>query len=361
MGFFRFLSRGRAALLATAAAAGDQLATCGVVGEAPADAVAGKASRLLLFPMGDVTLRDGRKFRLEGPEHAAQVITASAAYAGRRDIPVDYDHQLVYGVGKGAGGQAPAAGWIKPASLVADEKGIWGEVEWTTAATARLAAREYRYTSPSFTHDAAGRITGIRFLSLVNDNAIDELPAVAATQETAVNYAKIAAALGLSAEASEDDILAAIAKMAMPAAAMASAATALGLAADATAEAIATAAATAAAKSPDPAKFVPVAALDEARGRLAVLEKERQEKLVTAATEAGKLTPAERDWALGYIAKDEAGFNAMIAARPAIVTTGTQLQGDPAGKDKNGLTTDELAVCRALGVTPEAFATAKTN
>jgi phage I-like protein len=357
MGLFRFLSRAR---LATAASA-DAIATCGVIGDAPADAAAGTPSRLLLFPMGEVTLRDGRKFRLEGAEHAARVIAASTAYAGRRDIPCDYDHQLVYGVGKGAGGQAPAAGWIKPASLQADAQGIWGEVEWTATAATRLAAREYRYTSPSFTHDAAGRVTSIRFLSLVNDNAIDELPAVASTQETTVNYAKIAAALGLPPEASEDDILAALAKMAMPAAAMASAATALGLAADATAEAIATAAATAASKAPDPAKFVPMAALDEARGRLAVLEKDRQEKLVTAATEAGKLSPAERAWALDYIAKDEAGFNAMIAARPAIVTAGTQLGADPAAKDKHGLTADELSTAAALGLTPEQFAAAKTN
>jgi phage I-like protein len=104
-----------------------------------------------------------------------------------------------------------------------------------------------------------------------------------------------------------------------------------------------------------------MAALDEARGRLAVLEKDRQEKLVTAATEAGKLSPAERAWALDYIAKDEAGFNAMIAARPAIVTAGTQLGADPAAvaTGAHGLTAYELQTAASFGLTPEEFAAAK--
>lgn len=175
-----------------------------------------------------------------------------------------------------------------------------------------------------------------------------------------MDLSKIAAALGLSASATVDDILAAIAKMAMPAAAMSTAASALGLAADATAEQIATAAASVASGQPDPAKFAPVAALEAANARLATLEAERRERIVTAATQAGKLTPAERDWALAYVAKDEAGFNAMVAARPAIVAPGETV-ADPlaTAASQHGLTADELQVATRMGLTAEAFATAK--
>lgn len=349
--------------------------TCGALAEVPADT----AARVLLFPMGDVRTRDGRRYRLDDAAHAAQVISASRAHAGSRQIPVDYDHQLVYGVGaagpgKAGGGQAPAAGWIDPASLVADSAGIWGQVAWTETAAARLRGREYRYVSPSFAAGKDGRLSKIVHLSLVNDPAIDELPAVAAdlnaatldvasTQETP-HMDKIALALGLPADATIDAILAAIARMGGAApASMATAASALGLAADATADQIftaAAAAATAASGTPDPAKYVPVAALTEATARLAVLETERHDRILTAAAEAGKISPALRSWAADFLKKDEAGFTAWLAAAPAIITAGAALNGQPAAPENaHGLTADELQTAANLGLTAEAFATAK--
>lgn len=355
--------------------------------EVPADT----AARVLLFPMGDVRTRDGRRYRLDDAAHAAQVISASRAHAGSRHIPCDYDHQLVYGVGaagpgKAGGGQAPAAGWIDPASLVADSAGIWGQVAWTQTAAARLSAREYRYVSPSFLADRDGRLTKIVHLSLVNDPAFDELPAVAtnlsvatidvaSSQTETLHMDKIALALGLPADATIDAVLTAIARMGgappsmataavdLNTAAAKTAAAALGLAADATADQIftaAAAAATAASATPDPAKYVPVAALAEATARLAVLETERHGRILTAAAEAGKISPALRGWAADFLKKDEAGFTAWLAAAPAIITAGAALNGQPAAPENaHGLTADELQTAANLGLSAEAFATAK--
>lgn len=338
------------------------LLTCGALAEAPAS---GDTTRVLLFPMGDVRTRDGRQYRLDDAAHAAQVIAASVAYAGRRQIPVDYDHQLVYGVGaagpgKVGGGQAPAAGWIDPDTLSVDAQGIWADVAWTETAAARLAAREYRYLSPSFRAGKDGRLASIIYLSLVNDNAIDELPAVANTQTETPKMEQIALALGLPADATMEAILAAIAKMGGSPPSMATAAAALGLGGDATADQIFTAAAAAIAAAkdakPDPAKFVPVEALTEASSRLAVLEAERHDRILTAAAEAGKISPALRGWAADFLKKDEAGFNAWLAAAPAILTAGAQLDGKPdTGANEHGLTAFELQSCSALGVTPEEY------
>jgi phage I-like protein len=360
-GLLSFL-RARASRLAIASAVAGELATAAAAIDAPSDGA--ETSRVLLLPMGEIITRDGRRFTLDAAR-AADVVAASVAYAGQRAIPCDYDHQLVFAVGKQAAGTAPASGWIETASLAVTPAGIEGEVTWTAAARERLRSREYRYLSPSFTHDKTGAVTSIRYLSLVNDPAIDTLPAVAATEastlETPVNYAKIAAALGLSAEASEEDILAALAAMAMPKEAMEAAAARLGLVATATAAEIATAAASMA--TPDPAKYVPIDVVDALRADLATAATrsagQTAEQLVTAATEAGQITPAMRPWALDYAGKDPAGFKAWAEKAPAIVKPGAEPLDTAAAQNGPGLTDEEHRVVKMLGITPEAFAAEK--
>ncbi len=372
------LSRIRARSLATASAGdlGPLVTAAAVAVAAPDEAAAGAAAKILLLPLGDIHTRDNRHFRIDDVAHAEAIIAASVQHAGRRDIPVDYDHQLVYAVGKDRGGRAPAAGWIKPGSLIVTAAGIEGEVSWTPGAADALAKREYRYFSPTFTTFKDGRIAAIRFGSLVNDNAIDELPAVAAAaisdvthQETPVNYAKIAAALGLPADASEEDVLAAIAGSALPAAVMTAAAlsplgTALGLAADATAEEIVTAATAAVTAEPDPAKFVPIAVVTDLQGKLATATAAsaatEAEQLITTASADGKLTPAMQGWAKSYAAKDLPGFKTWLATAAVVVSPGA-IEGDleTAAAQGGVLTDDEKKICKLTGVTEEKFLAAK--
>ena len=324
------LSRFRASSVPALVAASTEAAATVNAGHLVAAATADGAvlQRVQLLPVGTFRLRDGRgPFCVADRAAAEAIVAASLAYAGRRDIAIDYDHQMVNAIGPGKTGTAIASGWVK--NLTADDAGVWADIEWTPAATDRLKAREYRYISPVFTAGKDGRVQAIRCAGLVNDNALDELPAVAAqtanqSRENDVNYAKIAAALGLPVAASEDDIVAAIAKMAMPVAASTQLQGLFGLAANATFEQLVAAAT---AGVPDPAKFVPAADMAAAAARLGVLEAERRERLITAATASGKLLPAQEGWAKSYIEKDEAGFNAWLAGAPVVVAAGSLLDG----------------------------------
>jgi phage I-like protein len=187
---------------------------------------------------------------------------------------------------------------------------------------------------------------------------------VASTQENPVNYAKIAAALGLPAEASEDEILAAIAGMALPPPVMTAAAAALGLAEGATAEQIVTAATAAVSAEPDPAKFVPIAVVTDLQGQLATanaaITTTEAEQLIATASAEGKLTPAMQGWAKSYAGKDLVGFKAWLATAAAVVTPG-QVDLETAALKANGgaLTEDEKRICKLTGVSEDKFLAAK--
>jgi phage I-like protein len=128
-----------------------------------------------LMPSGEFSGRDGR-----GPwamHNADAVIAASAAFAGKKPIPVDYDHQIDMAVKNGQ--PAPAAGWIKQLQSRAD--GLWGLVEWTAKANAHLDAKEFRYISPVFNHTPSGEVTRVLRAALTNNPAL-ELTALASAQ-----------------------------------------------------------------------------------------------------------------------------------------------------------------------------------
>jgi phage I-like protein len=128
-----------------------------------------------IMPSGEFSGRDGR-----GPwamHNADAVIAASSAFAGKKPIPVDYDHQIDMAVKNGQ--PAPAAGWIKQLQARAD--GLWGLIEWTSKASAHLAAKEYRYLSPVFNHTPSGEVTRVLRAALTNNPAL-ELTALASAQ-----------------------------------------------------------------------------------------------------------------------------------------------------------------------------------
>lgn len=321
------------------------------------------AKRVQLLPMGEIKLRDGRgPFLLENKAHAEQVVAATRSYLGTTDFMFDYDHQALYGPKPGVGGTAIAAGWIKLGSLEAADDGIWGEVDWTTAAAAKLSAREYRYTSPAFMADpATKRVVHLKNAALVNIPAID-MAAVAAGALTGehMTLGKIAVAAGLGDDATEDQILAAIADLNKPAqTAMATISAAVGLAATSTLEEITAAVADfKKAGEPDPKKFVSIDVLTTTTTRLNKLEGERHERLVAAAIKEGKLAPAQKQWGLDLIAANEQSWDAWYASAPVILPPG------PNGPKKlvvaaTTLTEDEVAACAMTGTSHEDFLKAK--
>lgn len=136
----------------------------------------------------------------------AQAVIA-ASLSDPRGIPVDENHSTQI---RGARGEpAPARGWVK--DLEARPDGIWGRVEWNAKGEALMSERAYRGLSPVIQHLPDGTVLQIRSVALTNTPNLIGLTAL--NTETPMNWAKIAAALGLADDAGEDAILAAIAKL----------------------------------------------------------------------------------------------------------------------------------------------------
>jgi phage I-like protein len=311
------------------------------------------ARRVKLLPIGTIEMRDGRgPFQIRDRAHAQAVVAATREWLGSADLMFDYDHQALYGPRPGVGGTAVAAGWIKPSTLEVADDGIYGQVEWTEAAAAKIKAREYRYVSPTFMVDQERDVVRFKNAALVNIGAID-LPAIAAgfIPGATMSLKAIAAALGLGEDATEEQILAAIQKKNAPS--TSPIAIAAGLAENATVEEIA--AAVTAAKTPDPKKFVPIEVVTTTTERLNVLEGDRREAIVAAAIKEGKLSPALKQWGLDLIASNEASWNAWYASATPIVNGRSDMPGKDAAGKFTSLTADEIAACEMTGRDPADY------
>jgi hypothetical protein len=91
------------------------------------------------------------------------------------------------------------------------------------------------------------------------------------------------------------------------------------------------------------------------------------DKLVSAATREGKITPAQKDWARSYGMRDLKGFRAFLdAAAPRVQVAGADdvlsppTSPTPSGKAAT-LTDAEKKMARAMGITETAFSAQKTK
>ena len=107
---------------------------------------------------------------------------------------------------------------------------------------------------------------------------------------------------------------------------------------------------------------MPRAEFDRVTEKLAALETNAAQAnaaaAVDAATAAGKIAPASRDWALGYAAADPDGFANFVSGAPVVVAPGAQAR-PPAADPDAPLDEDEKAVCAAMGISQEAFAASR--
>lgn len=339
------------------------------------------AAGLLLLqvtPAQDFTPSDGRAMDVPAwriDAGIAQRIIA-AFNATRQPLVIDYEHQTLNAEVNGQ--PAPAAGWMRALKWI-DGRGLFAEVELTQRARDLVAAGEYRYFSPVLAYSrATGEITRVLMGALTNNPAIHGMEAVnllaAASArftshlEDSVNplLEKLLAALGLPADATEEAALQALANIK---AELQAAYKALDIDDQTAAGADGIAAACARLRAaPDPAQFVPVGVVQELKTSLAALtarqhEREREDVIAPALAD-GRLLPAEEAWARELAATPAglASLSGLLAVRqPIAALVGTQTQGQPPA-DKpgaHGLTDAELAVAKACGMTPEAFATGK--
>lgn len=238
-------------------------------------------TRILIVPWGEVRSTAGT-FVVDA-EVALATIAAFRAHG--TDLPVDYEHQTLGGPYSSPTGLAPAAGWVKALTALSPERaergtqaGIWAEVEWTADALERLRGRQYRYVSPvALVRREDRRIVGLHSLALTNKPAIvgarplvnGNTPAGDAADSALLDLRQL---LALDESATQDLLVVAAAQRI---------------------------------RSLERAE-----ALRQAGAR------------VERALAAGKLTVAQRDWALALAERDPAEFDRWEADAPQIVPLG---------------------------------------
>ncbi len=315
-----------------------------------------------LLPSGTVKPRDGRPAITVGNEADMKaIVEKTLAFLAGTEMMIDYDHQSLFGAVEGVGGTAKAAGWVKEFDVRAD--GIYARVEWTAAAKAAIEAGEYRYISPAPLSDKkSGKVSQLLNAALVNMPALD-LEAIAASAQLSLtegtNMDEILKLLGLAEGATEADALSAIQALQSGTAAIALAA---GLAKDADTGAIATAVKKAVADDkPDPAKYVPIEAVNALQADLKTLSDKvsggEAEAVVAAAIKDGKLAPALKDWGMDLAKKDLAGFQAYAASAPQL----TSVQLGTAKKTETDADLDDadLQVMSQMGLSRDDMVASK--
>ena len=256
--------------------------------------------------------------------------------ARRLDLVIDYEHQTLSDV------QAPAAGWIK--DLYPGEDALMARVEWTPKGREYIANKEYRYLSPvvlvkkadqhaAVFHSAAltntPAITGM--FAIINSDALS----IEEEEEPRMELSALIELLGLEEGTAEEDVLKRIKELTQQAAeegqggqegkegpakegtqlvANKTVLDLLGLPEDARTEDV-------------PARIMAFKAGDSVlQRRVAELEKQaasqKAEELVGLAMKDGKLSPAQKEWAVAYALSDPKGFAKFVEKAPVVVPMG---------------------------------------
>lgn len=349
----------------------------------------GDIVELQVTPAGEFRPADGREMTVPAwrIDQAIATRVIERFQARKTPLVIDYEHQTLH---KEKNGQpAPAAAWFR--GLVWREgQGLYAQVKLTATARDKIAGDEYLYFSPVFTYDVpSGDVRELRMGAFTNTPGIDgmePLTLVAAatfglttTSENPVNeeqLKKLLQALGLPAEATADQVVDAVTALkakptdALPAE-TAALCSVLGLQATATPTELVAACTSlknrADATQPDMSKYVPIATFETVKTEVAALTSQingdRVDTLVKGALGAGKLLPAQEAWARDLGKSNLAALTSYLdTTAPIAALTATQTKGQPpvAVAAPANLTTEELAVCTAMGLEPAEFAKSKT-
>jgi len=331
-----------------------------------------KDGRIQLLPYGEFRAVDGRPNDVPAwfltEENGNDVV--ALANASRNQLVVDYEHQTLY---KEKNGQpAPAAGWMRWLDFT--PKGLFADVEWTDKAAAAIAAKEYRYVSAVFSYDTKGYVRKIYHAALTNYPALDGMDEVLAaasaqfikpeTEQTPMNEL-LQQLLGLP-QAEEAELTAALTALlqAKPKDVALSAAIFKDLA-DKDDK---IAALSAQGGQPDLTQYVPVSVVAELQSQVAALTAEREadkgQELITAALSAGKLLPAQKEWAEGVL-KQPNGLAFLTGfienAQPVAALAGSQTGGKAPDERVAALTAEEAAAAKMLGMSGEEFVKIKES
>jgi phage I-like protein len=296
--------------------------------------------------------RDGRKYRVD---NLLDILKRTVALD--QDIPVDIEHSTE----EPGGGEA--VGWARKFKIEDDL--IWACVNWGPKGVTALRNKAQRYTSPAFTflpdEDTDGLIDTIVSIGLVthpnfnmpavNSASVEnKQPSGATEEETNMEPKAFRLALGLPENATEAEVLAKLNELkaaAQPPAPPVIEPAPVALNAQQITELVQTAVA---------------AAISPLRAHAAETHDQLVDKAIDGYVKAGKIQPTEvaRNFWRGQCATAEAlkSSCAYLDQIPALVATNSQV---PAGSPQvqSGLTPNQKAMCRRLGVSEEAYL--KTN
>lgn len=343
--------------------------------EVDASAFMPEGCNIQLFPDGEFAANDGRPgndpknktkvWRMDA-EIAAELIADLAAQKTPRLL--DYEHQTLYAAQNGQ--PAPASGWMGSYTYVPGH-GLFAFADWTPKAKAHIAAKEYRFISPTFAYcRKTGRVLRLFHAALTNFPALDGMAPVSAAAQTLPEGATAVLAgnifsktqtneehpteeesmdelkkmLGLPATATEAEVRAALASL------QGKVKDAESAAASATAQGQATMDALAALN----AKVTELTQQNHAQ---------KLDATITTALKSGKLTAALEPWARELGSKDMAALTAFLEkAEPIAALAGMQSGGKPPADDGKGtaaLTAEEKYAADELGISYEDYAKAK--
>ena len=277
----------------------------GLDGDAP-------PARVLLVPWGAVQSSSG-DFVVD--EESARLVTEAFGAHGT-DLPIDYEHQTLGGAYTSPSGQAPAAGWIKRLE-VEEGVGIFAEVAWTPPAAEQLAARQYRYLSPvALIRKSDRRLVALHSAALTNKPAIAHMTPI-------VNHEGTKGPSNCGLRISDCGLCKTTPSVAQVQASLAAANVELEAALDALRKGLAL-----------PADCGDVEVVAAARARLTqeteTAARRAAEDRVAEAQRCGKLTAAQRDWAVKLAMSDAAMFEEWARTAPVVVPLGRMAPSTPA-------------------------------
>lgn len=317
--------------------------------------LAGAPETISVLPLGHVVSSKGE---FDVDEESFHAMKAQIAQRGV-DLVVDYEHQTLKGV------EAPAAGWVKELKL---EGGfIKAVVEWTGRGAEYLKNKEYRYLSPVVNvRKSDNKATGLHSLALTNTPAIEHMTAIVNSENFEGGHTnmeiikKLAKLLGLPEDATEEQVEAdleacvaenkALKDGQQPPAdenvvANKAVCELLGLKAGA-------AAADVSAKIMELKGGIVdgVNVVEELKALKAQNAKRDADEAVTLALKAGKITPAQKEWATSYALSDPKGFGSFVEKAPQIVPMGEIELGDTKALKADQIDDATLLACKQLGI-----------
>ena len=324
--------------------------------------ISGAPEIISVLPMGHVKSAKG-DFNVD--EESLAAMKAQIAQRGV-DLVIDYEHQTL------TGKQAPAAGWVK--ELFLDDGKIKARVEWTPKAKEYLENREYRYHSPVITvRKSDNKAMGLHSIALTNTPAVEHMEAIVNSinfeggANTMNEFLKqLAALLGLGEDATEEQVVEALkacvaenkslkdaqAQQQPPeedkVVANKEVCELLGLKAGA-----ATADVTAAIMSLKGGNIGGVNLVEQVKSLEAKLADRDAEEAVEMALKAGKITPAQREWAKGYALKNLEDFRGFVEKAPQVVPMGDVGGSEPLALKRDEVDEATLLVCKQLGISTE--------